>query len=92
MMSKKLGSWGGRKVDIEMIPCVDACVFPDPVTEWCDDNHIPTHCNTSVAQVQDDGNIFIRWMEEHGLDISSLPHHGAYKKEKGWILVGVIGS
>ena len=42
---------------VKMIPMVDACDMPMEVLDYCDTKEIPTHYQSAVAFIPDDGNV-----------------------------------
>ena len=67
---------------IKMIPSVEAVDMSTEVLDYCEENDIPTHCDNSIIQITDDGNILSEWLKENGLDF----------KDKRWTSIGIFGT
>lgn len=54
---------------ITMIPMIDAGDLPTEVTEWCNDNEIPTHCDDGIpCFLSDERNPLMNWLREQGFN------------------------
>ena len=79
-----------EKLDICTVACVEAMDFSNEVEEWFLDQDISTHYQNDVVQVEDDGNVFVKWLEQNGLCLEEQHHYNVYKEgDKGfstWLL------
>ena len=82
------GRLGEDSMKYEMIPAVEATDMPPDVLEWCAENDIPTHYDSTIAQVwTDEGeemNPFAKWLVEIGVEKN-------WPQADGW-LVGVFAT
>jgi len=40
--------------------------MPEEVRQWCADHAIPTHCDHTIHDIEDDGNPFAEWLKSLG--------------------------
>ena len=57
---------------VKMIPMVDACDMPMEVLDYCDTKEIPTHYQSAVAFIPDDGNVFAEWLKRLGVEFPDV--------------------
>lgn len=54
---------------LQTIAVVDAVDFPDDVERYIEDElHYPTHYQSDIIQVEDDGNVFSEWLKDIGYE------------------------
>lgn len=51
---------------IRYVPAVSVTEMPDQVRQYLDDMDIPTHCDHSLIDVEDDGNPLSDWLKANG--------------------------
>jgi len=61
----------GIIMEITYIPAVAATDMPPEVEEWCIDNEYSTHYQNDIAQVENDGNPFAKWLIKNGYKFKS---------------------
>jgi hypothetical protein len=54
------------KMEIDYIPCIYATDFNQEILDYCDDRDIPTHCDSDVISIEDDGNPLAEMLKAKG--------------------------
>lgn len=77
-----------RKI-LQTIIVVDARDIPAGVSDYLCEREISTHYRNDIAQVEDDGNPFAKWLKENGY-IFKYPNDG---NEYSWCdHIGILAT
>ena len=57
-------------VRFRLIPYIDASQFPTEVEDYCAEHEISTHYQNDVCYVENDGNIFAKWLAENNIPMN----------------------
>ena len=67
---------------IDYIPCIYATDFNEEILDYCDEHDIPTHCDSDVILIEDDGNPLAEMLKANGYEF----------KEKYGDIFAVVGT
>lgn len=70
-------------ISLNLITCVHATEMSAEVLDYCVDYDIPTHCQDGLAQVENDDNVFAKWLKKNGYKFKSKLNSGDFD----WIAI-----
>ena len=71
-------------MEIEYIPAIEASDMPSEVEDWCVENDYSIHYQNDIAQVENDGNPFAKWLIENGYKFKA--------KKSGFDSIGIFAT
>ena len=52
---------------MNLIPLIDCCSIPKEVEEYLSsEHHYECHCDHTVLQIENNGNVFAEWLKKQG--------------------------